>query len=216
MLKRFMAYYKPHLKMFTLDMLASLAISIIGMIYPIITRKMLNDYIPNHKIEMVIYLGITLFALYFVRMLLRYFVQYYGHVIGVKMQAQMRRDMFTKLQQLPYEFYDNHETGRIMSRMTNDLMDISELAHHGPENIFICGVMIIGSFLYLCTINIKLTLIIFSCVPILVIVSLVMKGKMREAYMESKISVASINAALESSISGIRVTKAFNNSEKEQ
>ncbi len=149
MLKRFIHYYKPHLKMFTLDMLASLAISIIGMIYPMITREMLNNVIPNRQIKMIYILGITLFILYFIRMLLRYFVQYYGHVIGVKMQAAMRKDMFSKLQKLPYEYYDNHETGKIMSRMTNDLMDISELAHHGPENFFISGVMIIGSFIYL-------------------------------------------------------------------
>lgn len=215
MLKRFIHYYKPHLKMFTLDMLASLAISIIGMIYPMITREMLNNVIPNRQIKMIYILGITLFILYFIRMLLRYFVQYYGHVIGVKMQAAMRKDMFSKLQKLPYEYYDNHETGKIMSRMTNDLMDISELAHHGPENFFISGVMIIGSFIYLCTINIWLTLIIFSCVPLLVIISLLMRNKMRIAFMESRKSIAVINAALENSIGGIRITKAFTNAQKE-
>lgn len=215
MLKRFIQYYKPHLKMFTLDMLASLAISIIGMIYPMITREMLNNVIPNRQIKMIYILGITLFILYFIRMLLRYFVQYYGHVIGVKMQAAMRKDMFSKLQKLPYEYYDNHETGKIMSRMTNDLMDISELAHHGPENFFISGVMIIGSFIYLCTINIWLTLIIFSCVPLLVIISLLMRNKMRIAFMESRKSIAVINAALENSIGGIRITKAFTNAQKE-
>lgn len=215
MLKRFIQYYKPHLKMFTLDMLASLAISIIGMIYPMITREMLNNVIPNRQIKMIYILGITLFILYFIRMLLRYFVQYYGHVIGVKMQAAMRKDMFSKLQKLPYEYYDNHETGKIMSRMTNDLMDISELAHHGPENFFISGVMIIGSFIYLCTINVWLTLIIFSCVPLLVIISLLMRNKMRIAFMESRKSIAVINAALENSIGGIRITKAFTNAQKE-
>ncbi|MCI5774510.1 MAG: ABC transporter ATP-binding protein/permease [Erysipelotrichaceae bacterium] len=215
MLKRFIHYYKPHKKMFALDMLASLAISIIGMIYPMITREMLNNVIPNHQVKMIYILGITLFILYFIRMLLRYFVQYYGHVIGVKMQAQMRNDMFQKLQKLPYEYYDNHETGKIMSRMTNDLMDISELAHHGPENFFISGVMIVGSFAYLCTINVYLTLIIFSCVPLLVIVSLLLRNKMRIAFLESRKSIATINAALENSIGGIRITKAFTNSEKE-
>ena len=215
MLKRFIQYYKPHLKMFALDMLSSLAISIIGMIYPIITREMLNNVIPNRQIKMIYILGITLFVLYFIRMLLRYFVQYYGHVIGVKMQAAMRKDMFNKLQRLPYEYYDNHETGKIMSRMTNDLMDISELAHHGPENFFISGVMIIGSFIYLSTINLSLTLIIFTCVPFLVIISLVMRKKMRIAFMESRKSIAIINAALENSIGGIRITKAFTNSKKE-
>ena len=136
--------------------------------------------------------------------------------MGVKMQAQMRSDMFNHLEKLPYSFYDNHETGKIMSRMTNDLMDISELAHHGPENLIITSITIITSFIYLARINFALTLIIFACIPLLLLVSLYMRRKMRIAFMESRVSVAKINAALESSISGIRVTKAFTNAEKER
>ena len=215
MLKRFIAYYRPHRKMFILDMLASLLISVIGMIYPIFSRTMLNDLIPNHNMRMVVIYGLTLLALYAVRMLLRYFVQYYGHMVGVGMQAQMRSDMFNKLETLPYSFYDEHETGKIMSRMTNDLMDVSELAHHGPENLLISGIMIVGSFVYLCTISVPLTLIIFACVPIMVVVSLFCRKRMRDAFTESRKSIAVINAALESSISGIRVTKAFTNADKE-
>ena len=215
LLKRFIAYYKPHRKVFALDMLASLIISIIGMVYPIFSRGMLNDLIPNRKFQLLVIYGVTLMALYILRMLMRYYVQYYGHVMGVGMQAQMRSDMFNKLETLPYAFFDDHETGKIMSRMTNDLMDVSELAHHGPENILISGIMIIGSFIYLCTISIPLTLIIFACVPILVAVSLIFRKKMREAFTESRKSIAVINAALESSISGIRVTKAFTNADKE-
>ncbi len=215
MLKRFIAYYRPHRTMFILDMLASLLISVIGMIYPIFSRTMLNDLIPNHNMRMVVIYGLTLLALYVVRMLLRYFVQYYGHMVGVGMQAQMRSDMFNKLETLPYSFYDEHETGKIMSRMTNDLMDVSELAHHGPENLLISGIMVIGSFVYLCTISVPLTLIIFACVPIMAVVSLFCRKRMRDAFAESRKSIAVINAALESSISGIRVTKAFTNADKE-
>ena len=216
MFKKFVSYYGPHKKMFALDMLASLLVSLIGLCYPMITDVMLHDWVPNQEWRNVIIFGSLLFILYFVRMLLRLFIQYYGHVIGVKMQAQMRNDLFRKLQKLPYTYYDNHETGKIMSRMTNDLMDVSELAHHGPENIFICGIMVIGSFIYLTTINLYLTLIIFACVPVLVFVSLKLRKRMNEAFMESRKSIASINASLESSISGIRVTKAFTNSEKEE
>ena len=215
MLKRFIAYYRPHRKMFILDMLASLLISVIGMIYPIFSRTMLNDLIPNHRLRLLVIYGLTLLALYAVRMLLRYFVQFYGHMVGVGMQAQMRSDMFNKLETLPYSFYDEHETGKIMSRMTNDLMDVSELAHHGPENLLISGIMIVGSFVYLCTISVPLTLIIFACVPIMVVVSLFCRKRMRDAFTESRKSIAVINAALESSISGIRVTKAFTNADKE-
>ena len=215
MLKPFIAYYRPHRKMFILDMLASLLISVIGMIYPIFSRTMLNDLIPNHRLRLLVIYGLTLLALYAVRMLLRYFVQFYGHMVGVGMQAQMRSDMFNKLETLPYSFYDEHETGKIMSRMTNDLMDVSELAHHGPENLLISGIMIVGSFVYLCTISVPLTLIIFACVPIMVVVSLFCRKRMRDAFTESRKSIAVINAALESSISGIRVTKAFTNADKE-
>lgn len=216
MLKRFLHYYKPHKKLFIMDMCASLLISLIGIIYPIVTREMLNNLIPEKKYKMIVAFGALLLGLYFVRMMLDYFVQYQGHVMGVKMQAQMRSDMFKKLQTLPYSFYDANETGKIMSRMTNDLMNVSELAHHGPENLIICSISIIISFVYLSIINIYLTLIIFLCVPLLICISLALKKKMRKAFSESRKAVAVINAALESSISGIRVTKAFTNSEKEQ
>ena len=215
MLKRFISYYKPHKFMFAMDMLASLLISIIGMVYPIVTNKMLNELIPNRLYREIIIAGIVVLVLYVIRMLLRYFVQYYGHVIGVKMQKQMRSDLFSHLEKLPYSFFDDHETGSIMTRLTGDLFEVSELAHHGPENLFICVVMIIGSFAYLCTIDVYLTLIIFACVPILVVVSLMLRKQMQDAFTERRKSNAVINASIESSITGIRVTKAFNNSQKE-
>lgn len=215
MFKKFISYYKPHLGMFSLDMLASLFVSVIAMIYPIITRTMINDYIPNENIKMIIYMGGLLFLLYFIRMFLKYFVQYYGHVIGVKMQANMRRDMFMKLESLPFNYYDTHETGRIMSRLVNDLQQVSELAHHGPENLFICGFMVVGSFVYLCTINWMLTLIIFLCVPVLAVLSIFMRKRMSQAFTATRKKIAVINANVESSITGIRVTKAFNNANEE-
>lgn len=215
MLKRFLSYYKPHKLLFALDMLASLFVALIGVVYPMITRRMLNDLIPNAKYREIVIFGLGLLVLYFVRMCLSYFVQYKGHMMGVRMQAQMRSDLFERLQQLPFSFYDNNETGKLMSVMTNDLMDVSELAHHGPENIIISGISVIVSFAYLSTIDIWLTLIIFACVPLLVAVSMITRKRMRNAFKESRKSIAVINAALESSISGIRVTKAFNNSKKE-
>ena len=216
MLRRFLAYYKPHKKIFIADMIAALLVSLVGIFYPFVTRTMLNDLIPQRNYRMVVIFGLLLLGLYLVRMLLNYFIQYYGHVMGVRMQAQMRSDMFRHLEKLPFSYFDDHETGKIMSRMTNDLMDISELAHHGPENLIISSVSIILSFLYLSTINIWLTLLIFSCAPLLLIVSLTLRRRMRHAFQESRKAVAEINASLESSISGIRVTKAFHNAQKEQ
>ena len=215
MFKRFISYYKPYKKIFILDMLAAFFISLIGLLYPIITNKILEEFIPDKNVKYIVIFGGLLLLCYFVRMMLRYFVQYKGHVMGVKMQSDMRRDMFKKLEKLPFSYYDEHETGKIMSRMTNDLMQVSELAHHGPENIFICGMTVILSFIYLISLNWQLTLIIFACVPILVVISLVMRKRMNTAFMETRKQVAVINASLESSITGVRVTKAFTNEEEE-
>ena len=215
MLKRFVGYYKDHKAMLALDMLASLLVSIIGMIYPIVTRNMLNDYIPNKMYRTIVIAGITVLALYIIRMLLRYFIQYYGHIIGLRMQSKMRRDLFGHLEKLPYKFYDNNETGRIMTRITSDLFEVCELAHHGPENLLISSVMIILSFTYLMTIDWMLTLIIFACVPILIVVTMHYRKAMRSAFDDRRKSNAVINAAVESSITGIRVTKAYTNSATE-
>ena len=215
MLKRFMSYYRPHMKMLTLDMLASLLISVIGMVYPIVTNKMLNIYIPEKMYSTIVVAGIIVLVLYVARMLLRYFVQYYGHVIGVKMQSQMRLDLFSHLEKLPYRFYDNNETGRIMTRITSDLFEVCELAHHGPENLLISSVMIILSFCYLWTIDPLLTLIVFACVPILVVVTVYFRKAMSRAFDDRRKSNATINAAVESSVTGIRVTKAYTNAARE-
>ncbi|MGI5936377.1 MAG: ABC transporter ATP-binding protein [Oscillospiraceae bacterium] len=215
MLKRFVQYYKPHRLLFALDMSASLLVSLIAVVYPMITRTMLNDLIPNRKYEMIVAFGLGLLALYVVRMLLNYFIQYKGHDMGICIQAQMRSDLFNHIQKLPFSFFDNNETGKIMSRLTDDLFEISELAHHGPENFLITTISIIVSFVYLSTINIWLSLIIFACVPLLIAASLVARKKMNAAFRESRKAVAEINGAVQSSVSGIRVTKAFTNSEKE-
>lgn len=215
MLKRFIGYYKPHKKLFVADIAASLFISAIGMVYPIITNLMLNKLIPDKKYKMIIIAGAVVLLLYIIRTLLRYFVQYYGHLIGTRMQAQMRSDMFRHLQTLPYKYYDNNETGQILSRITNDLFDVVELAHHGPENLIVSSVSVVGSFIYLCTISVPLTIIIFFIVPFLLFVSLKLRRKMRDAFKERRITTAGINAATESSITGIRVTKAFSGRKKE-
>ena len=215
MLKRFVSYYKPHKKMLLLDMLASLSISLIGMVYPVVTNLMLNDFIPNRLYSSIVVSGIIVLVLYVLRMLLKYFVEYYGHIIGVKMQSQMRKDLFSHLQRLPYKFYDNNETGKIMTRITSDLFEVCELAHHGPENLLISSVMFILSFFYLLSIDWILTLIIFICVPILVGVTAHYRIAMKSAFDDRRRSNAVINAAVESSITGIRVTKAYTNADRE-
>lgn len=215
MLKRFISYYKPHKKLLALDMLAAFMISVIGMVYPVVTNKMLNVYIPEKMYGTVVMAGVLVLVLYLIRYGLRYFVQYYGHLIGVRMQSQMRKDLFSHLQRLPFRFYDNNETGRIMTRLTSDLFEVCELAHHGPENILICSAMILLSFFYLVTIDWILTLIIFACVPILMVVTFRLRRAMKQAFDDRRKSNATINAQVESSVTGIRVTKAYTNADME-
>ncbi len=215
LLRRFISYYGPHRKMLALDLGAAFLISATGMVYPVVTNRMLNDYIPNRMYGTIVTAGLIVLALYVIRFLLRYFVQYYGHMIGVRMQSRMRRDLFAHLEKLPFRFYDDHETGRIMTRITSDLFEVCELAHHGPENLLISSVMILLSFIYLMTIDPVLTLIIFACVPILIVVSVHFRKDMRAAFDDRRKSNARINAAVESSVTGIRVTKAYTNAERE-
>lgn len=216
MLKRFLKYYKPHMKLFVLDMLSAVVFSAIGVIYPVVTRTMLNDLIPNRKYRMILFAGILLLLLYAVRFALKYITTCYGHIMGVRIQADMRRDLFAHLEKLPFSFFDEHETGKIMSRMTTDLFETAELAHHGPENIIISFISLAFAFIYLSMINLHLTLIIFLCVPVLLYVMIRLKGRQKAAYKHSREAIAGVNASIESSISGIRVTKAFGNSEKEE
>ena len=216
MFKRFVYYYKNHKLILTLDMLAAFLIAVTGIAYPIITRLMLNTWIPNEELNSIIIGGASLITIYLIRMGLRYFVQYYGHVMGVHMQGEMRSDLFNKLQTLPYSYFDNHETGVIMSTMTNDLFDISELAHHGPENLFIASFTAIGAITYLMIIDWILGLILLGVIPILVFVTWFFRRKFRDSMRRSKKAIANLNARLESSISGVRVTKAFTNEDIEK
>ena len=188
---------------------------VINMLYPVITRNMLNDFIPNKKFRLIVIFGASLFVLYLLKALIRYLFDYYGHVVGVSIQADMRSQIFSKLEKLPFSFFDNNETGKIMSRVTNDLQEISELAHHGPENILMVVFMLTFSFFYLSNISMELTLIIFASIPILLAIVLALKGKHMRSSRKARASIAEINGDINSSISGIRVTKAFNNSKKE-
>lgn len=216
MLRRFFHYYKPHKLIFSMDLLASVLFAAVGIIYPIVTRAMLNDLIPNRKYSMIVYAGVGVLGLYLLRAALRYFMLYWGHLMGVQIQAQMRTDMFRHLQDLPFRFYDEHETGKIMSRLTTDLFEIAELAHHGPEMMLTSAISLIVAFVYLGMINLPLTLIIFACVPILILITLRIRTWVFETYRRCKEAIAGITAAIQNSVSGIRVTKAFTNAEIEE
>lgn len=216
MLKKFVKYYKPYKLLFSLDLVAAFLVALCDLIYPIITREMMNDYIPKGNVRAVVICGIVLTVFYLIRLAFYYFINYYGHLIGVYMQADMRRDLFAHYQKLPFSYFDKHETGELLSRLTNDLMDVCELAHHGPEDLFISIVTLVASFIYLCTINWQMTVVIFAFIPILLLFSIKLRKNMSRAFMESRKKVGYINAVAENSISGVRVARAFNNEKNEQ
>ena len=211
MIKRFAAYYKPHKKMFIADLVCALALAVIDLFYPMITRNMLDEYIPDKNMKLLlIWSGIAVF-LYIIKLFFNYFVTYYGHVIGVHMQADMRRKAFSHLQDLPFSYYDDHKTGTIMSRVVNDLFDVSELAHHGPEDLFLSAILLIGSFILMAGINLPLTLIVYAALPIFLIYMMRKRIDLSTAFKNNKVEIGEVNAALENSLSGIRVAKSYTN-----
>lgn len=215
MVKRFMKYYKPHLGLFILDLVCALFIAASDLVYPMVTRTLINEVIPDKNTRLIFTFGLALLIMYCIRLLLEYIVGYYGHVLGVRMEYDMRKEMFSHVQELPFSYFDNTKTGHIMSRIVNDLNEISELAHHGPEDIFISTIMIIGSFFMLLHVNVKLTLITFAVLPVMIYFAMHYNTKMRKNFKQIRESLADINGRLEDSISGIRVVKSFTNEEYE-
>lgn len=215
MLKKFISYYKPYWKLFALDMSCAFLIAAIDLVFPLITRQFINDIIPNGKLRIFYIFIIALLILAVVRAVLNYIVDYWGHMVGTRMERDMRRDLFEHLQTLSFDYFDNVKTGHIMSRIVNDLREISELAHHGPEDIFISLVMLIGSFIILTIIEWRLTLIIYSFLPLLIWYATLKRKKMTAAFRSVRKRIANVNAQLEDSISGIRVAKSFTNEEYE-
>lgn len=215
MVKKFISYYKPHKKLFILDMIFAFFISIFDLIFPMVSRNIVNVIIPEGRMDLLLKWTIIMIFLFILRYISYYIVAYWGHVLGVYIEHDMRRDLFSHLQTLPLSYYDNTKTGHIMSRLVNDLRDITELAHHGPEDLFISLVMLIGSFVLLMGIEWRLTLIIFSFVPIMFWFVITKRKKMEDSFRQVRRKIANINAQLENSISGIRVAKSFTNEEHE-
>ncbi len=199
-----------------MDLVAASIIALLDLLFPIITRTFMKDYIPDQNLRAVLIWTGVLVVLYVVRLGCTYFVDYYGHVVGVNMEYQMRTDLFTHLQTLDFRFFDDTKVGHLMSRIVNDLRDISELAHHGPEDLFIASLMLIGSFSYLLTINVPLTLITFAFIPIIAWYAYTRRTAMNKAFTEERKRIADVNADVENSLSGIRVAQSFVNEEYEK
>ena len=209
-LKRFLAYYKPHKKLFIIDLICSFTISICNMFYPMIARNIINDYVPNQSLRLLITWAIVLAAIYLLKGILTFVVGYWGHVLGVRIQGDMRRDLFHHVETLPFSYFDDNKTGTVMSRIINDLFEVSELAHHGPEDLFTSVISIGGALTLLTLINPWLSLIVLCYVPFMVLFAVKARKNMNEAFGESRKKVGVLNAEIESSISGVRITKAYN------
>ena len=209
MLRKFISYYKPELPLFILDMVSAVIVAVCALFYPLITKEMINEYVPDKNVRMIIISALFLLGVYIVKAVFTYIMGYHGHIVGVHMQANMRRDLFKKYAKLPFSYFDDHKTGDLLSRLTSDLQDISELAHHGPENLLLALLMLIGAFVVLSGIDIALTLIMFATVPFIVLFTVLSRGKMRSAMSASRKQMAAINTTLENSITGIRETKAY-------
>ena len=214
-LKIFFSYYKPHLKLFIADMICAFMIAAIDVAFPMFSRYALDILIPNGNLRIFTFFIIILGGGYFLRWLCNWFVNYWGHIFGNRIEQDMRRDVFSHLEKLPFSFYDTNRTGKIMARATTDLFEITELAHHGPEDFFIAILTIFGSFFLLLKIRWELAIIVIISMPIILFIVIFSRRNLSKTSKKVKETTAEINANLESSISGIRVTKGFVNEELE-
>ena len=213
--KKFLSYYKPYLPLFLADMFFALLAAGISLVYPMIVRYITNDLLVDSNIAeaiptivKLIFLMLGLIALEFIS---NFFIAYKGHMMGAKMEYDMRNDIFEHYQKLSFNFFDNQKTGQLMTRITNDLFDITELCHHGPEDLVISIIKFAGAFVILIQINLPLTLLVFGFLPIMFLFAYHMRGKMSRAFRKNRERIAEINAQIEDNISGIRVVKSFAN-----
>ena len=209
MLKKFISYYKPHMGLFTLDMFCAVAVALCNLYYPTLARRIINEYSLKDSFTPIIIGAALLLLVYVIKATGTYIMGYYGHIVGVRMQKDMRRDLFDKYQKLPFSYFDDHKTGDLLSRLTGDLQNVSELAHHGPENLFLAVLMFVGAFIILFSINATLTLIMFAIIPFIILFTTLTRRSMFEAMKNSRKEMANVNSTLENSITGIRETKAY-------
>ncbi|HYF84462.1 MAG TPA: ABC transporter ATP-binding protein [Clostridia bacterium] len=216
---RFISYYKPYKGLFFLDMFCAFTAAGVDLLFPVLVKYLLEKSLSaelNTAFDIIIKIGAVMLAIQILKYFCQYFITAWGHIMGAKMEYDMRKDIFAHLQKLSFSYYDNNKTGQIMSRIVNDLFDISELAHHGPEEVFISAIKILGSFFILLSINVKLTLIIFAFIPFMMVFAIFYNNKMRSVFMRNRQKIAEINAQLEDSIAGVRVVQSFSNEKVEQ
>ncbi len=217
-LKKLAAYYKPYRGLFWADMFFAMLGAAITLIIPLMVR-----YITGTVVEMplaestkiIVQLGIVMVAMVALEGFCNFFITYYGHLMGAKIEHDMRNEIFAHYQKLSFAFYDNQKVGHLLSRITSDLFDITELLHHGPEDVVISVIKLVGAFLILVTVNVKLALVAIGIVLVMLVYAVALNKKMKSAFKENRARIADINSQIEDSLSGIRVVKSFSNEKKE-
>lgn len=218
LLKAFLPYYKKYKVTLVLDLLCAALTTVCELVLPMLVRQITENATRNIALltgEFIIKIALFYIGLRIIDTIANYYTATVGHIMGTKIETDMRHDFFTHLQKLSFSYYDSAKVGTLMSRITNDLFDVTEFSHHCPEEFFIAGIKIIGSFIILCTVNVPLTLIVFSIIPIMIIVLSLFRKRMKEGFRESRKQIAELNASVEDSLLGIRVVKSFANEEKE-
>lgn len=209
MIKKFFSYYRPHMGLFIIDMICAFLVAVCNLFFPFVTGNIISVYIPDKRLDLVlVWCGVLLFV-YVFKAFLAYVIQYWGHVMGVRIQGDMRKDFFHHIELLPFSYFDNNKTGAIMSRIVNDLFEISELAHHGPEDLFLSAITLVGALVLIALINPWLALIVAAIVPFMCWFAVVQRRKQKAAFARMREETGEINAEAESAISGIRVAKAY-------
>ena len=210
------SYIKPHKKLFIIDMVISVVIALVDLIFPYITRWTMYTLLPAEAFKTFFIVMAILIAAYVAKAALYAMVTKLGHTMGIRCEADMRADIFAHLEELSFDYYDKNRTGSLLGRVTNDLFEITELAHHGPENVITCTLTIVGAIIIMLTMNIKLGLVMLVLIPVCICFAAFAKRKMEEASVVVKQSTGVINSSIESSITGIRTSKAFANEKIEE
>ncbi len=212
----FLSYFKRHKGLFAVDVLCAVGIAAIDLAFPLVTRSALYDMLPNRMYRTFFLVMAAVVASYLLRSFLNYIVTYFGHTFGIRVEADIRRDLFSHMQELSFDFYDRNRTGKLMARLTSDLFELTELAHHGPEDLLTSVLTIFGALAVMASIRWQLAVIVALMIPVFLVVVMAMRGRMGRASAVSKEKVGHINQEIESSLSGIRTAKAFANEDVER
>lgn len=211
MLKKFFSYYKPHKRLFIIDFSSAIAVALLELAFPMAVQWFIDQLLPSGDWGRIVTVSILLFTVYLLSTFLQYVVSYLGHKLGINIETDMRQQLFNHVHRQSFRFFDNTKTGHVMSRITNDLFDIGELAHHGPEDAFIAVMTIVGAFLLMFSINPELAIIAILMIPFLILLVTFCNVKMNAAWQNMYGKIADVNARVEDSVSGARVVKSFTN-----